>query len=122
MAKPRPLTWSRALGAYRQHLEAWRAAPPTLDGHLRELEHLRARVRPKRPDQVALTDLRGHQCGLFSGEGTRSGRPLAAATVAKISSILRAFFGFLRDEGLLATDPAARLERPRVPAASPGTC
>jgi len=120
MPRPRALCWTRALEVYEQHLLARRASPRTREDHLRELRLLREHAAPKRPGSLCLADLRDYQVGLLTGEASRSGRPVSAGTVAKVTSTLRAFFAFLAAEGLVRADPALRLERPKVPRRLPG--
>ena len=109
------LTWPDALDAYEIHLQARRLSPRTIDGHHRDIEHLRYCLAPLRPDQVRVADLRGYQVGLLTGETSRTGRPLTAGSVARVSSTLRRFFAFLAAEGVIKSDPAQRLERPKLP-------
>jgi integrase/recombinase XerD len=73
-----------------------------------------------RPGQVTLPVLRDYQWALLTGEGAPRGRPLAASTVAKITTALRAFFAFLADGELIPANPAARLDRPKLPRKLPG--
>ena len=120
MSRRKRLTWDHALDRYETHLLAKNASPRTLDGHKREVRHLQSHLTNKLPGGVELEDLRGYQCTLLSGSGSASGRPISAATVAKVSTALRSFFAFLSKEGLLKTNPAARLERPKVSPRLPG--
>jgi len=113
--KQKNLTWNRAIDAYELHLRARRAALGTIDEQLLDLGHLAAHFRPLRVDQVHLQDLREYQVGLYAGETSHSRRPLAPRTVAKVTSTVRRFFGFLTEDGLLVENPTARLEQPRVP-------
>lgn len=113
-------TWSDAVDAFDLHLRAHNRAARTRDGHRRELGYLHAFLgAATRPHQVTLADLRAYQAGLLAGQASRSRQPLAAGTVAKATSVVRAFFAFLAADGLLEADPAARLERPFVPERAP---
>ncbi len=120
MPRQKRLTWNHALDTYATHLMARRSAKGTLTNHRLDLGHLRDYTDPLRVDQVKISDLRDYQCALLTGEGAQKKKPLAASTVARITTSIRAFFGFLTDEGLLNENPARRLERPRVPARLPG--
>lgn len=117
------LSWECALEAYELHLRGRRASPRTLDGHLRDLRHLRRRFLTAPhldPADVQVQDLRAYQLDLMSGLGSASRRPLSPGAVARITSTIRAFFAFLLDEERLPTSPALRLERPQVPDTGPG--
>lgn len=117
------LSWESALEAYELHLRGRRASPRTLDGHLRDLRHLRQRLLTALrldPADVRVEDLRAYQLDLMSGLGSASRQPLSPGAVARVTSTIRAFFAFLTDEGRLPTSPAHRLERPQVPDAGPG--
>lgn len=119
-SRQKKLSWSEATELYEICLRARRASPETLKGHLAELRLLEETLAPLRPDQVRLSDLREHQCALLSGEGAKRGKPLAAGTVAKVTTVYRRFFALLFEEGRLRQNPAQRLERPRVPHRIPG--
>lgn len=125
--KPKPSkrkgpSWATAIDAYETHLRARRAAEGTTVGYVREVrlfrEHLAA-DEDRAPAQIELADLREYQVGLLTGDSSRTGRPLAAGTVSRIRTSLGDFFGFLHKEGLIADDPAGRLERPDVPIGAP---
>ena len=115
MSRRKTLTCEAALAHYEVYLLAKHASPRTLDGHRREVTHLFGYLETPRPHQVQLEDLRGYQCALLSGSGSASGRPVSAATVAKVTTAIRAFFNYLHVEGLIRKNPAARLERPKAP-------
>ncbi len=115
MPRRKKLTQKTALDVYETHLRAKNAATRTIEGHAYDLAHLKERLGALRPDQVRLADLREFQCGLLTGEASRSGAPLSPGTVCRVVSAVRTFFGFLAEEGLLKDNPATRLERPKVP-------
>jgi len=118
--RPR-LDWPEARRRFEDHLRAGRARPRTLEGHLREVDLFAEDLAATRgPADVSLEQLRDYQLGLLTGERARRGKPLAAGTVARVTSSLRAFFAFLRAEGLLARDPSLGLERPQLPQPVPG--
>jgi integrase/recombinase XerD len=110
-----PLTWEEAFARYDDYLHSRRAAHRTIYAHHRVLGKLRAALEGKavRPSDVKLDHLRRYQLSLLH-------RRLAAATVANVTSHIRSFFRFLFLDELLAHDPAARLEPPRVPPRLPG--
>ena len=113
------LTWDQALDRYQLHQRARRASPRTIEGHQREVRLLQAHLDEHEIGEVTLQDLRGYQVGLLTGAASASGNPLCARTAAKVTTSLRSFFGFLNDEGLLAENPALRLERPKVGSSRP---
>ncbi len=112
-------SWSAAIDAYETHLRSRRAAEGTIVGYVREVrlfrEHLAEDDDAQAPSEVELAHLRDYQVGLLTGDASRTGRPLAAGTVARIHTSLAGFFEFLRAEGLIADDPTRRLDRPNVP-------
>lgn len=109
------LSWDEALRRYEDHLQARRAAHRTIYAHGRVLAKLRAALacEAARPGEVTLDQLRRYQLGLQR-------RRLSAATVANETGHVRSFFRFLFLDELVAHDPSARLERPRVPPRLPG--
>jgi integrase/recombinase XerD len=120
----KPVTWDEALAFYDTYLRAKRSSARTLKSYLLEVSYLRDWLTKAgtsaSPASVTLQTLRDYQCGLLTGEATRRGLPILAATVARTSTILRGFFRFLFDEGKIAADPGARLENPRAPRNLPG--
>jgi len=115
-------TWSAGLTGYFDHLQARRASASTIRTRRYDLQNLRAHLGAEETDaiEVSLDDLRQYQLGLLTGDASRRGRPLSAGSVARLTATLRHFFAFLAAEGHVAADPAARLERPRVPQRLPG--
>ncbi len=113
------LTWDDALDRYETHLRARRIGKRTLRDYLREVRIFREHVDAE-PAEVTVKDLRAYQCGLLTGETSRTGKTLGAGTVAKVATTLAVFFEWLTDERLVASDPASRLERPKVPRYAPG--
>lgn len=114
------LTWEDASACYALHLRAARRAESTVEAYLCEVrrlsEHLRrAEQGATSPGEVTLAHLREYVCGLLTGAATRNARASGAGTVNRIASTIAGFFRFLFHDGLLAHDPSARLERPRVP-------
>lgn len=118
---PEPLppvpSWGEAILCYTRHLRARGASPRTIETVGYDLVHLRGHLEASDPDPlwVALGELRAYQLGLLTGEASRRGRPLAASSVARVTVTLRGFFAFLSAEGLLPSNPAQGLERPRTP-------
>jgi integrase/recombinase XerD len=123
--KPKPITWERAIELYELHLRARRSSERTVTGYLLEVHYLRdhfsKRPTPPLPAAVTIHDLRDYQAGLLTGETTRSGKPLAATSAARVTAQLAAFFSFLTAEELCERDPTLRLERPKVPRRLPGS-
>jgi len=117
----KPHSWSAALDRYATHLKAKRMGERTQHAYLRALRQLRDRHAETPPAQLTTAELRGYQCDLFSGAASRSGEPLSASSVARMSAAWRGFFRFLEAEGHLPHgDPALRLELPQVPKPAPG--
>ncbi len=112
-AAPRPLRWADAIERYEDHLFARGAAPRTVDSYGRELRYFAEHAGDGGPADTTLGDLRAYQSGLITGETTRRGRPMGAATVGRVTTTLVSFFSFLLGEGLIADDPTRRLERPK---------
>lgn len=124
MPKPNRFDWEDALDLYVTHLQAKRASARTLKSYPLEVHYLRDHLAKgaslPEPGAVTLQHLRDYQCGLLTGEATRRGKPILAATVARTSTILRGFFKFLSEEGKILADPAVRLESPKAPRNMPG--
>lgn len=72
------------------------------------------------PASVTLHDLREYQAALFSGEASPSKRPTGSGNVAKVTAYLKSLFRFLVEDGLIASDPSARLEAPKLSPRVPG--
>lgn len=117
------LSWLDAVGRYELHLLALRKAEGTVRGYRYEVERLRDHLLGEGvalPAEVELAHLRSYQAGLLSGTASRTGKPNAVRTVHRVTTTLDGFFAFLVEEGLLAENPARRLERPRLPQSLPG--
>ncbi len=116
------IDWPEALELFAQHQRAERRSPATIVSYACVLRALRAHLERRRvalrPGDVALMHLRSYVVGLLSG--ARGRRPFTPGTVSRIATTIATFFGFLASEGLIAEDPARRLERPRVPERLPG--
>jgi site-specific recombinase XerD len=65
--------------------------------------------------QVTRDDLRAYAAALAEGYGAAEGRAYSRRTVARKLSVMRRFFAFAVDEGLLAASPALGLASPRLP-------
>lgn len=118
--KTSKLTWSAAVDAYETHLLASRASPATVKAYMADLVLLQKVIGGAGPWVASPEVLRAAQHGLLTGKHSRSGKPLAAQSVLRIVSAWRAFYGFLLTEEKIATDPAARVELPRVGRKAPG--
>ncbi len=114
MPRRKPLTWTDAMDRYETYLRARASAKTTIRFRRRHARLFREYLEDPPLEAVELTDLRDYLCALLTGEGSRSKKPLAASTVAKVASDLRSFFAFLTSEGLLKENPADRLESPKV--------
>jgi len=118
-SKKKLLTWDAAIDHFETHLRAKRSSVCTLKEYLPNVRHLARELGTDSPGHVTLHDLRNLQCRIMSGEASRSKRPPSASTVAGITKCWRSFFRFLAGEKLIAEDPSARLETPRVPKRAP---
>lgn len=116
--KSSKITWPSALERFEDSLFARGAAARTATDYVRELHlfeaHLKPLARVSGPVDVTVEHLRCYQAGLMTGEASPLGKPQSAGTVAKITAVLASFFGWLHREGLLASDPTSRLERPKI--------
>ncbi len=122
-AQPPALTWDEALDLYEVHLRAARKSPLTVKSYRSVLASLQRHLEPEgveHPAGVTLQHLRTYTCGLMTGQTSDSGRPLKVSVVARIAGTAAGLFAFLHAEGRLPTNPALRLERPRVPEQLPG--
>lgn len=101
-------SWAELMPAYLGHLRGKRRSPRTLQ--LREYQIRRFFMATGlAPAAVTIDDLR-----------TYMDRPgWAAATCQVVRSSLSGFFGFLHDEEWLPTNPAKRLESPKIPSSKP---
>ena len=107
---------ARDIGSYLEYLEATRrASPHTLAAYRRDLLTYQRWLdaTSRRLDRVGVTELEQYVAHL---RGT--GR--AASSVARALVPVRGLHAFLAEEGVLPTDPAADVERPRVPAGNFG--
>lgn len=118
-SKKSKITWPDALELFATYLRAKRSSERTVELYLIDLRELAEALGDVRPGQVLIEHLRQRQCGLMSGELSVSRRPLAPATVARVTAAWRSFFRFLAEEGRIAKDPGAKLESPRVPKRAP---
>lgn len=93
----------------------------------RESAHTRAAYQRDVADFVAWCERAGVQvlavrrphvdayaAGLTQVANPRTGRALAASTIARRLAALSSWYGYLVDAGLLATNPVARVRRPRL--------
>lgn len=90
----------RTVAAYRRDL-------------LRCVRFLNAAGR-KRPADVSADDLREHMYELHA-------QGLAATSIRRAQSALRAYFGFLLEDGVVEEDPTERLDTPRTGRTLPDT-
>ena len=122
--KPKLITWSDAIDRYETFLRAKAARPRTVVGYMLEVgylkDHLAKIGQLPEPGAVTLMDLRSYQLGLLTGDASRSGKKLAAGTVARMLTVIADFFRFLEAENLIPDDPTRKLDRPKVPRNAPG--
>ncbi|MFA5843603.1 MAG: site-specific tyrosine recombinase XerD [Coriobacteriia bacterium] len=105
------------VAAYMRHLEVERGlSPHTLRAYSCDLATYLAWAQRAGVDPIALDhrDLRR-----YLGQLDRSG--YARRTIARRLAAVRSFFGHLMREGIIATDPAAVLSSPKLPARLPRT-
>lgn len=112
-----PLGWSGSLREFEVFLAVERGlSPNTVSGYLSDLRHLAhwacaAGVAPAELQRDAVTGFLVTQQGLGK----------AARSIARLSSALRQFLGFLRMEGEGAAGPEAVVRPPRPPRILPKT-
>lgn len=98
--------WDHVLEEYRAHLEGDRGlSAHTVRAYLSDVRGL-AEAASCAPSEVTLQVLRGWLAGL-----SESGA--ASATIQRRVACVRGFFQWAAAEGLVASDPAARLRAPR---------
>ena len=110
---PEPLSrgWRTALDAFADHLALEKGySPNTVGAYVRDATQLAAWCDDFGiidPDEVTVQVLRR-----FIGDRRRHG--LAKASIARKRASLRAFYGYALRRGLVAADPAAALDAPRL--------
>lgn len=117
MAQVKLAVWKER---FRVHLELKGFSQHTVRRYLGELGPLFAYLDSLGIDtlqRVTLEALEGYRARLFYQVGQR-GRLTLGSQAAKLSSV-KAFFRFLHHDRYLLVDPAAELERPRVPEGLP---
>lgn len=117
--KSKNITWPDAIDVFITHLHAQRMSERTVKLYEADLKLLAGELAPQAPSEVQVDKLRTLQCALMSGTKSASRRPLAAASVARVTSAWRSFFRFLAEEDRIPSDPTARLESPHVPKRAP---
>lgn len=109
-----PMPVNHTISDFLRHLEAeLNFSPNTVAAYRRDLrdwEHWATDggARPLVPVDMTTADLRAWL-------GHESRRGLAASSVKRKASALRAFYHYLLVRGLIATDPASMLVTPRLP-------
>lgn len=101
-------TWDDLMVPYLTHLRGKRRSPRTIELRTYQLKRFFT-ATDLLPAEVTIDHLRDWM-----------DRPeWAANTCMVVKSSLGSFFGFLNDEEILPTNPAKRLESPKVPASKP---
>jgi integrase/recombinase XerD len=113
MPRRKHLTWAQAADRFATHLRARNLSPRSVYGYGLEVSRLAEHLEPLLPGQVRTDDLRDYQAGLLAGTASRSGRPLTGRTVYRVSCNLATFFGWLKKQNVIATDPTQDNERPK---------
>ena len=120
----RGITWPEAIDAFELYLRARRSAKGTTQHYLLDIKNLFEHffeLDPRLlPGDVRIDHLRAFQCGLLTGETARKRKPLAPASVSRITTGIVTFFTFLQEEERIEKNPTARLEHPRTPQRIPG--
>lgn len=110
-APPLPEGWATAISAFTTHLAGERGhSPHTVQAYRRDVTQLAvwcADFGIIHPDEVTLQVLRR-----FIGDRRRAG--LAKASIARKRASFRTFYAFALRRGLVAQDPAAVLDAPRL--------
>jgi integrase len=94
----------RAIDLYLGELARRNCTPETLRTYRRILNLFADRFEAKALEEITVTD-----CRSFLDRWSTS----AASTLAQYVSILRGFFAFLLDEGMIERTPMERIKRPR---------
>jgi integrase/recombinase XerC len=101
-------TWTELMVPYLTHLRGKRRSPRTME--LREYQIGRFfRSTGLQPADVTIEDLRAWM----------DNPAWAPNTAQVVKSSLGSYFGYLHDEEILPTNPAKRLESPKVPSSKP---
>ncbi len=112
-----PLGWSASLGEFRAHMAVERGlSPNTTAGYLSDLNHLAAWACGQDLSADGLT--RDHLTVFLVSQQAEGKAP---RSLARLSSSLRAFLGFLRMEGGGGAGPEAIVKPPRPPRILPRT-
>jgi len=111
MPRRKHLSWEDAHARFLTHLRARNLSARSVYCYGLEVTRLADYLRTDSPQTVSTERLRAYQVGLLAGTASRSGRPLTGRSVYRVICTLRSFFAWLLDEGLVARDPCARLER-----------
>ena len=113
---------NKDLQHWEDYLRAERGASPhTLRAYMRNLEGLSLFLerRNKTLRTSTLQDLRGWLSWARLGGDARKKNALSPATMARKIAAIRSFYKWTQREGMLDQNPAARLQRPRVPKKTP---
>lgn len=113
-----PLGWGHSLAEFQTYLAVERGlSSHSVSGYLSDLRLLAAWALE---NEISPSDLDRDQLTRFLV--SQQGEGKAARSIARLSSALRQFLGFLRMEGEGAAGPEAVVRPPRPPGSSPGPC
>jgi site-specific recombinase XerD len=96
------------VAAFLTYLRLKNLAPGTIGSYKGMLRGLIRHLGERSPKDASTAQLRSYVAELQQ-------RELAAETVRKHVSALKAFYAFLREEGCIEGDPSQRIPRPKVP-------
>lgn len=108
--------FDRVMGRFRDYMEARGFTPSTLIGYTRDLRVFRRFLEGEdveRIEDVNRETLYRYQMSLH-GWRTRLDKPLCLTTQLKRLAVVRSFFHFLVISNVLASDPSAGIELPKV--------
>ena len=123
MAAPKD-KWPLLKARYIEHLSVLgysKRSVETTETHLRFfLEYLESETKIPDLSEIGRADLNAYQTWLyFSGWRKDPERPLCLASQASRLSVVKGFFRWLLQEGLVLHDAAASMDRPKRPKALP---
>lgn len=115
--KVRVMTISHAVDLYLGELARQGRTPRTLDSYRRVLNKLSDTYVHIDVEEVTSPMVRRFLDGFQFNAKAKTRVPNSPATTAQIASIIRSFFGWLREEDYIKRDPAERIKRPKLQSA-----